>query len=342
MSRSAAATAARAPAGRRAAGFTLLELMVTAGVIAVLFGIAVGYLGRSSGVAEARSAIAGQLRLAASDARSRGLPTRVVLTPAPPGGVATVEARGLVPLACFGFEPGQAPADAALRPRLGGTEVPDGRFGRARAPDPAHGPAVLEVPLGPAVAFLGAGFALRMDLRLDRRDGGRLVRLGRGLEVTLDPDARPRVRAEAERPATGAATTTAGGGAVNLLPETALPVGRWCTLEVGADGSTIWCSLDGRVLAREDFSRRLLQERDDVLQILPVAEPVPGAVDEVQLFAYASSEPVQLAQSIVLEQPVHVLFDELGEPFATGDIRLVVTAEERTEVLRVGRGGVLQ
>ena len=59
-----------APQNRaRHAGFTMLELIVTAGIIAVLAGLGLGFLQRSDGLPEAKSAIVGSLRLAALDAR---------------------------------------------------------------------------------------------------------------------------------------------------------------------------------------------------------------------------------------------------------------------------------
>ena len=116
----------------RAAGFTLLELMATVGVVAVLAGIGLGFMGRSSGVPEARVAIGAELRLAALSARTRGLPTEVVLSAGQGLENAVVKTRALEPVAIYAFEPGQMPADRELHANYGGVRVDGGRCGAAR------------------------------------------------------------------------------------------------------------------------------------------------------------------------------------------------------------------
>ena len=328
----------RGPAFRRCAvaGLTLLELMVVMGVIGVLMGLGLGFVGQSSGYAEARAVIGAELRLAALDARARGLPTEVELVPGQNGELAQVRTRALTPVAVFGFEPGQRPAASDIDPHFGGVSVARGRFGFARAIQEGESGAPLHVALPPTAIDFGDGFAIRMDLWLDKREPGQLLEFGQGLSATLDADARPRVRL-VTRGVDGRA-----GSAFNLRSDIGLPVRRWCTLEIAANGREFWCSLDGRDLARVSARGRLLQVASDALEVLPTGEPLTAIVDEVQLFAYAFTEPSLLDQAIVLEKPVQVLFDASGECYATGEISLLVVAEERTAVLRVGPGGVLQ
>ena len=277
-----------------------------------------------------------ELGVAALDARARGLPSEVELSPGADSGLVRVRTRGLQPIAVFGFEPGQRPAASDLQPHFGGVAVDSGRFGRARQIQEGESAAPLHMALPPSAVDFGAGFAIRMDLRLEARAGGQLLRLGQGLDAVLDEQARPRVRLVTR------GNDGRSGAGFNLRPDIGLPVRRWCTLEIAADGREFWCSLDGRDLARTDLRGRLLQDASDVFEVLPTGEPLAAVVDEVQLFAYAFTDPVELSQGIGLEQPVRVLFDAFGEFYATGDIRLLVTAEDRTAVLRVGPGGVLQ
>jgi prepilin-type N-terminal cleavage/methylation domain-containing protein len=320
----------------RQGGFTLLELMAVVGVIAVLMGLGLGFLGRTSGVPEARVAIGAELRLAALDARSRGMPTEVVLTPGELALPAEVRARALLPVAVYPFDPGVQPVSLELLGREGGQIVDEGRCGKARRLGGEDDGAALTVALAPRTVDFQSGLAVRLDLHLDERGAGQVFKLGEALQVYLDPDAQPRVRF-VSRGADGRA-----GDAYNLQPEVALPVRRWCQFEVGADGSNLWCALDGRVLQVVPCTQRLHQTNGDVFEVLPTGEPLAAAVDEVQLFQYAFSEPSRLQQGLELKEPVRVRFDALGRAVATGPIRFVVVSEEREVEWTVTTEGVLQ
>ncbi|MGE3171080.1 MAG: Tfp pilus assembly protein FimT/FimU [Planctomycetota bacterium] len=325
-------------AGARAvdAGMSLLELLVVAGILAMLMGLGVGMLRRGDGVAEARSALVGQLRLAALDARTRALPTEVILAPGVDGMGATVSARGLDPALLVTFEPGQSFATAGVQPAFGGDADPMGRCGQGRRPGQQDKSALMRVPLGPGAIDLRAGFAVRFDVRLHRRSGGRLLRLGRGIDLAIDDEARPYARLMAE------GTEGRAGAAINLKAATGLPLGRWCTVELATDGTRAWCSIDGRVVADQDFAERVLQQKEDVFEVGPGDQPVDATFDELQLFAYAWTQPMRLPDSILLGGRVRIAFDAMGEPVAPPEIKLEVAGEQRTEVLRVGAGGVLQ
>jgi prepilin-type N-terminal cleavage/methylation domain-containing protein len=320
----------------RQRGFTLLELLVTVGVISVLLGIGVGYLGRSSGAPEATSALAGQLRAASLAARSRSLPTEVLIEPGQDGERATVRARGLQPLALYGFEPDERYVDAALTPAIGGEAVEQGRFGAARRPRDGDRAPLLHLPLPPRLADFAAGFALRFDLRLDRRQAVTLLRFGRALEVGLDDQLRPRIRATAR------GDEGQVGPATNLQASVGLPVGQWCTLEIGGDGSELWCALDGRVLEHTAFRERLHQQQDDQLEVGLGDEPLPGTIDELQLFAYQLASAVELPLDVVPAARYRIQFDAAGEPIAPPRLELDVVAESRKVAFTVGGGGVLQ
>ncbi len=317
-------------------GMTLLELMVVAGVLSVLIGLGVGFLRQSDGMPETRSALAGELRRAALDARTRGLPTEVLVEVAAEDRPAGVVARGLDAVVLVTFEPGQRYAVAGLEPVLGGLAVEHGRCGQARSGGGDDTTAALRLPLPPSVADLAAGFALRVDVLLPSRAAGRLLRLGRAIDVELDGEARPRVRLQAVD------QDGRSGAAVNLRPDGALPVGRWCTFEIGHDGYQVWCAVDGRTLATANLKERVVQQKGDVLELLPAEELLPAVVDELQVFAYVFGERQRLPDGVVLETSVRIAFDADGEPIAPKPIRFEVLVDRRTEQLTVGRGGVLQ
>src|SRR5262245_9195655 len=318
-----------------AAAFTLMELLTVCAILGVLFGIGIGFLGRGSGTAEAIAAIGSQLRAASLHARSSALPTAVLIAPGRDGGNATVRTRGLLPVAVFGFEEGERQLDSVLEPVVGGTEVLHGRFGRARAPLAGDKHPLLDVGLPPSAADLRDGFALRFDLLLHARHGGVLVQLARALEVAIDDEARPRARLVARMEA-------AGGTGSSLESKESLPVGRWCTFEVAADGQEMWIGVDGRVLARQPLHAAIVQQADDRLAICPGEQPVDGDFDEVRLLAYVLDDPLPLPENVHPVKAYRIDFDVLGDPIAPDPIELRIEAEQRTETLQVGQGGVLR
>jgi hypothetical protein len=315
---------------------TLLELLVVAGILSVLMGLGVGFLRRSDGLPEARSAIVGMLRMAALDARTRGLPTEVLLTPGVDGGLGTVRARGLDPVLLSTFDPGQRFLDANLAPVLGGEDYLQGRYGHARTTRAGDPSAALRLQLSKQDADFSDGFALRVDVKLLRRGPGQLLRLGSAIQVQLDDDGRPRARL------TTLDDAGRGGVTTTLASQVALPVGRWCSFELAADSNRAWIAIDGRIAAEQDQRERLRQQKDDVLEVLPGNDGVVAAVDELQLFAYTITQSSNLPEGAVLKKAVRVAFDAQGEPMAPPEILFQMVSDNRVEVLRVGPQGVLQ
>lgn len=315
---------------------TLLELLVVAGILSVLMGLGVGFLRRSDGLPEARSAIVGMLRMAALDARTRGLPTEVQLAPGTDGSLGTVTARGLDPVLLTTFDPGQRYIDANMAPLLGGEDYPQGRYGHARTTKAGDQSAALRLQLSKQDADFGDGFALRVDVKLLQRGPGFLLRLSNAIAVQLDEEGRPRVRLSTQD------SDGRGGATTTLVSEVALPSGRWCTFEIAADGRRAWIAIDGRIAAEQDLKERLRQQKDDVLEVLPGNDGIDAAVDEVQLFAYVVAQAANLPEGALLQKPVRIAFDSQGEPIAPEEIRLQMASDNRVEVLRIGPQGVLQ
>ena len=85
----------------RSAGFTLLELLVVIGVLAVLTGMSVGYLGRTDPQMVANAIIGGELRQAQLTARAEGVPTEVTIRPDGEGAPWVVQSRLLQPVVTF-------------------------------------------------------------------------------------------------------------------------------------------------------------------------------------------------------------------------------------------------
>lgn len=314
--------AGRSPHLRGNAGFTLIELLVVSAVLAVLFGLAIGFLGRTDPRAVADSILAGELRAAQLTARAEGLPTEVHVRPGLDGEPATVQSRLLQPVAVFRFEPGEPVLDESLRGTLGGEDVPQGRFGHARRNRPGDKAPVLRWAVPPEVADLREGFALRLDLWLEARSACTVLRLGGLAELQLDDDGQPRARVRLQGGAAGSTPVAA------LRSKVGLPVRRWCTLDLACDGSSAWLSLDGRELDRAVAEGRPLHDERDVLDVSPGDAAVAGLVDEVRLFAYAFGQSQQLPVQLQPDRAYRIPFDARGEPTTSTAVRLLLPEEQ--------------
>lgn len=301
---------------RAAAGFTLLELLVVIGVLSVLLGLSVGFLGQTDSRRIAASILAGELRAAQMTARAESVPTEVWVRPGVAGAMGTVQARLLQAAATFHFEPGERALDESLRPQLGGQDVPGGRFGHARRPVDGERTALLHWPLKPALVDLRDGFVVRLDLWLEHRRAGTVLRLGKAAELLLDDDLRPHARLRL-RGAGGQSTLAS----IDQLP--ALPLRRWCTLELAFDGANAWIGQDGRELGRTLAEGRLLQEDDTALELSPGEQPVPGIADEVRVLLFAFAPAQDLPADLQPRRVYRLGFDARGEPGLRQDVEFV-------------------
>jgi prepilin-type N-terminal cleavage/methylation domain-containing protein len=319
----------------RRAGFTLLELLVVMTLIGVLMGMGIGFLQRrGTDMDVALSVVRDQLRIAALTARTRHLPTEVVSEGAGPERPATMRARVLAPVGQWHMEErerwqGGAPSDVA------GTVEP-GRFGMARRPSLEQREPLLAVrPEGRSYFDLAAGFALRIDLRLEQRAAMTVARLGTGLVVRLDPELVPAVKF------VGMEGGGRPGGSIDLRGKEPLRRGQWLTLEVVHDGRRLALSVDGRERDAAAASLPLYQTKDDVFEVSPSDEPVDGLVDEVQLLAYEFSAERDLPVGVdLVASPPLIEFGRLGE--LVRPARFVLTVGDDQREFRVGPGGVIE
>lgn len=299
-----------------AAGFTLLELLVVIGVLSVLTGLSLGFLGRTNPESIAASVLAGETRAAQMTARAEGVPTEVWVRPGRDGESATVQARLLQAVASFHFEPGEGVLDESLRPVLGGEAVANGRFGAARKNREGERSAVLRWPLAPARVDLREGFVIRLDVWLDHRGQATVLRLGQVVEFGLDDQLRPRARLRLQG-ATGETVLATMAG------ETALPLRTWCTLDIACDGASAWITHDGREVARTAAEGSMQQEQDLALEVSPGEAPVPGLVDEVRVFVYGFAPPQYLPNELQPQRNYRFAFDSRGEPIERPTVQYV-------------------
>jgi hypothetical protein len=298
-------------------------------------GIGVGFLTRRGTPMERATAILrDQVRFAAVSAKSRGAPTELLVASSA-GGAPALRVRGLEPVGTWHCERGERQAAAAARGEVRGQHEP-GRFGDALRFDPATRSAILRVPTnGRPLWDLADGFLLRVDVKLDERAGATVAQLGRAFTLALAGDAAPELRL---------VLAGAGGqqGSVKTLAgPRPLPLRRWVTLEAVHDGSRLTLLVDGAVAASSDAPGSPFQRDSDAFEVSPPAAPVPGLVDEVQLWAYTLADAVEMPLGTSLPgAPASLRFLPAGAPLEP--YVLSIATEDQTAHFVVAPGGVLQ
>jgi prepilin-type N-terminal cleavage/methylation domain-containing protein len=313
-------------------GFTLIELMTVLVLISVLMGFGIGFLQRGqSDLDRAQALLRDQVRLAATTARGRGVPTEVVIT-RDSEGLVQVRTRALRPVALWHFEPDERFFDERLRPVLSGTTEP-GRFGSAQRTDPDGKLPLLRVEASGDVYDLAHGFSFRADLKLARRTRGVVARLGRGFELSLDALAVPAVRLTLRAGQAAGQTIEAGG----LVP---LAVDRWTTVQAVHDGSELLLLVDGVEQARARARGEPLQQKQDVLELSPGDAPIEALVDEAQLLAYEVGPLLDLPPGVELRGLKDgIAFTRTGDTSGVVQFTLVLNDDRRLG--RVQPGGIL-
>ena len=282
-------------------------MLVVIGVISVLLGLAVGFLGRTDPQRVADSMIAGETRAAQMTARAEGLPTEVWIRPSPEGGPASVQARLLQPVLTFHLEPGQEVLADSLQPTLRGEDVVQGRFGHARRTKDGERAPLLSWIAAPEVIDLRDGFVFRLDIWLEQRNAGTILRLPPAVEVNLDDAARPRARFRLRTAASETASMVA------VVSELSLPLHKWCTLDIGCDGRWAWMTLDGRDLGRAQAEGTMQQDPKGMLEVSPGEAQLRGMVDEIRLFVYEFSPPQYLPSELLPDGVFRFAYDARGE-----------------------------
>jgi hypothetical protein len=294
----------------------LLELLVVIGVISTLLGIGVGYMGKTDPDMIAGAILSGERRAAQMTARAEGVPTEVIVRPGLEGRPATVQAHLLLPAIVFHFEPGTRVRDERMRPALGGDDVVAGRFGHARRSMPGDKDSLVHWAVAEEVVDARDGFVIRVDLYLERRESCVVIDMAPLLEVRLDQSLRPDVRM----------SMTAVGGAKtrkSLQSEQSLPLERWVTLEIGADGSALWLAVDGREFARTDAIGAPEQTPEMVLHVSPTSSPVPGVVDEFRVMVFEYAPAQTLPMELEPTDTFRFTYDKRGEPVSSPTITWV-------------------
>jgi prepilin-type N-terminal cleavage/methylation domain-containing protein len=322
------------------AGFTLLELITVLGVLALLSGIGIGFLSRTDNDLDvAMAVVRDKVRLAYETARQTGRPTavefRTVLDEDQIPMAHYVHAKVLEPVGQWHLEPDEV-AYAGLRPELRGIPEADGRFGYCMRPDPKQDGTMFAVVTRDQPRFdMQHGFALKLEVNLDRRERCVVASLGPTFRLELDDELRPRASMFLAEPG------PRRGAQVSIdLADSELALDRWVTIELVHDGRTLRLLIDGEVAAVRSARGEPFQD-GSLFEVSPEDGPVPGRIDEIQLLAYARGEPGEIPAAVTvkgLEKPL--TYDRRGQLERPVTLEFILDELKRRKV--VAPGGVLQ
>lgn len=309
------------------------------GVLAVLAGIGIGFIGKSdSSMSITWTMLRDKIRLAHETARTSGRPTTLELITTK-NGQRFLRGKTLETVGQWHLEPGERPF-ADLIPDVTGIHDKDGRFGECMRPDPDRDDSMFSFSTANMARFdLIDGFAFQVEVFLEARDKCVVATFDSGstFHLELDRDLVPSARMHLGEGG------NARGRSVELVAKGhALPLNRWVSLGIYHDGREFALTVAGEVVARAPAKGEPYQNRQGGLfEVSPRGSQVPGKIDEIQLMAYERGEAARLPDDVDitgLKRPV--MFDQKGKLLApiTIEVSLAGLKEERTVV----PGGVLK
>lgn len=325
----------RSGALRGSAGFTLLELLVVMGLVGVLAGIGIGFLSRTGSDVEVGLAmVRDQVRVAALTARTRRLPTTVMLEPGEDGAPSWVQARVLLPVAQWSMEERER-GDSRLIPNIIGGDLEPGRFGMARRAVESGPLLQLETKeIRDTLFDLRDGFALSLDVKLDERRAMTLARLDVNLVLSVDDNLFPEAKvvvADGDR----------AGGSELLRSEVPIRLHQWSTVTLAHDGHKLTLLVDDREGARRPLQGSLYQTDNDLFVVSPPDAPILGLVDEVRMLAYEFTERQVMPAAVELSTRTKLIeFGRDGRLLAPAKFSLAFGDEGGD--FEIDPGGIIQ
>jgi len=323
------------------AGLTLLELMLVLFVLALLFGISLGFLSTLDlGRRSARGLVKNVLRSAANTAIASGASAEVRVDPQS----GTLVAQALRVVGTWHFEgralEGAFGIDGTVDP---GLFTEDGYLGSALSFAGRFG-ASATIPVQHDPSFdLRDGFALECAVFWEEAGGGRLLSIGEAcsLEIGGAGEVRGRFTAATEReghPAPGASVVVQSSAG-------RVPAGRWARLRLLYDRRELRLEVDGVLAARVEETAPVWRI-DSPLVLSDERRPFPGRVDELCVSAVVSGEAARLPETVrIVESPPVIHFvpgGGLDRDLHPGSARIVLAYQDgERDTIEIGSYGTV-
>jgi len=320
---------AAAPAAR--GGFTLIELVIVMGILAILIGAGVGLVSRLRVADRAAVGIVhNTLRAARNWSVAREAPARVRIDPLKQ----TIQAFGMSVIGTWHFE--SMPVRGAFGTEglsLGGQIVADGFTGSALSfvGEPAR--SRVELPVHLDTAFdLSRGFAIACAVRPSSGSGGELLAVGESAGISVSDDGAVRawfapeiVQEDGERRRGARVVLSTDGG--YLRPN------RWSEVEFQYDCANLRVLVDGALVALMAESAPVWRV-EGPLAISPSSAAFPGAIDAMVLSAVTGEDRRELPKGVefAADSPREIMFA------AGGSLERSVHREPLKLTLKFGDG----
>lgn len=284
----------RGAVGARA-GFTLVELIVVMGIIALMIGAGIGLVARLRVTDRAAVGVVNStLRAARNWSVAREAPARVRIDPERN----SIQAFGMSVIGTWHFE--DMPVRGAFGTEgtsLGGKIVPDGFTGSALSfvGEPARSRVEMAVQLDPAFD-LSRGFSIACAVRPSSDDGGDLLAIGESAGIAMSDDGAVRawfapeiVQEDGERRRGSRVALDTDGGW--------LRANRWSEVEVQYDRARLAVIVDGTLVASLAETAPVWKV-ESPLVISPSNSAFPGAIDALVIAAVNGEDRRDLPKGV--------------------------------------------